>query len=341
MTSGTDELHIFYDAQNRPAVVVYNGTAYAYVKSLQGDIVAILDENGNTVVSYGYDAWGAPLWCTGELAETLGKVQPFRYRGYVFDEETGLYYLRSRYYNPGWGRFVNADNSILPDVKRKSNLFAYCSNSPVLRIDQTGHADMPKFQEGTPEYELALLLMSSFETRHESVVDKIQSSRFGFFKIKHSITTGYSNKMGQRENGVFAVAGVSTNEKDLSDSTYIVGVAAYGEYTDIILGFTVSDGAISIEVGYGNQSVGLTLGLSWGLWGPYIDISLEHTVYNDDGSYMKQSYTASVSLLFAVATVAAIAVIPTAVAAASSNVPALIEAAGSVFAVFNGQASFT
>ena len=46
-----------------------------------------MDENGNTVVSYGYDAWGAPLWCTGELAETLGKVQPFRYRGYVFDEE--------------------------------------------------------------------------------------------------------------------------------------------------------------------------------------------------------------------------------------------------------------
>jgi len=48
MTSGADELHFFYDAQNRPAVVVYNGTAYAYVKSLQGDIVAILDENGNT-----------------------------------------------------------------------------------------------------------------------------------------------------------------------------------------------------------------------------------------------------------------------------------------------------
>ena len=92
---------------------MYNGVPYAYVKSLQGDIVAILDENGNTVVSYGYDAWGAPLWCTGELAETLGKVQPFRYRGYVFDEETGLYYLRSRYYNPRWGRFVNADGAII------------------------------------------------------------------------------------------------------------------------------------------------------------------------------------------------------------------------------------
>ena len=133
MTSGTDELHVFYDAQNRPAVVVYNGTAYAYVKSLQGNVVAILDENGNAVVSYGYDAWGAPLWCTGELAETLGKVQPFRFRGYVFDEETGLYYLRSRYYNPRWGRFVNADGAII-----QKNLFAYCSNGPIVGYDPSG-----------------------------------------------------------------------------------------------------------------------------------------------------------------------------------------------------------
>ena len=139
ITSGTDELHFFYDAQNRPAVVVYNGTAYAYVKSLQGDIVAILDENGNTVVSYGYDAWGAPLWCTGELAETLGKVQPFRYRGYVFDEETGLYYLRSRYYNPRWGRFVNADVILFQEkTSGKHNLFTYCHNAPINYADPSG-----------------------------------------------------------------------------------------------------------------------------------------------------------------------------------------------------------
>ena len=141
MTSGTDELHFFYDAQNRPAMVVYNGTAYAYVKSLQGDIVAILDENGNAVVSYGYDAWGAPLWCTGELAETLGKVQPFRYRGYVFDEETGLYYLRSRYYNPGWGRFVNADAEIAVEAKLwDAKLFLYCANNPVRYTDDDGNS---------------------------------------------------------------------------------------------------------------------------------------------------------------------------------------------------------
>ena len=133
ITSGTDELHFFYDAQNRPAVVVYNGTAYAYVKSLQGDIVAILDENGNTVVSYGYDAWGAPLWCTGELAETLGKVQPFRYRGYVYDEETGLYYLRSRFYNSSLCRFIDMDCLI-----HSGNTFAYCCNSPASMHDVCG-----------------------------------------------------------------------------------------------------------------------------------------------------------------------------------------------------------
>ena len=132
MTSGTDELHFFYDAQNRPAVVVYNGTAYAYVKSLQGDIVALLNGAGNVVVSYVYDAWGAPIGKSGSMAETLGSVQPFRYRGYVFDEETGLYYLRSRYYNPRWGRFVNADTIVT------NNLFLYCLNSPNVQIDSSG-----------------------------------------------------------------------------------------------------------------------------------------------------------------------------------------------------------
>ena len=104
-------------------------------------IVAILDENGNMVVSYGYDAWGAPLWCTGELAETLGKVQPFRYRGYVFDEETGLYYLRSRYYNPQQLRWINSDNIIAVNSGfTAANNYVYCGNSPINRYDANGRS---------------------------------------------------------------------------------------------------------------------------------------------------------------------------------------------------------
>ena len=158
MTSGADELHFFYDAQNRPAVVVYNGVPYAYVKSLQGDIVAILDENGNTVVSYGYDAWGAPLWCTGERAETLGKVQPFRYRGYVFDEETGLYYLKSRYFNSAICRFISSDVFFEKiNSANSQNIYTYCHNEPVVKYDKNGNASdscITLFVEGSADVKI-------------------------------------------------------------------------------------------------------------------------------------------------------------------------------------------
>ena len=115
MTQGSNELHFFYDAQNKPAVVVYNGTPYSYVKNLQGDIVAILDSNGNKVVEYKYDAWERQIGCDvaagNSNAAALSTLNPFRYRGYVYDEETGLYYLRSRYYNPVLCRFNTVDDT--------------------------------------------------------------------------------------------------------------------------------------------------------------------------------------------------------------------------------------
>ncbi len=124
--------HFAYDAQNRPAIVAYNGTKYAYIYNLQGDVLGLIDSNGTEVVKYTYDAWGKVLSATGFLASTMGIVQPFRYRGYVYDVETGLYYLRSRYYNPGWQRFVNADTLI------KGNLYTYCKNNSLLWRDNLG-----------------------------------------------------------------------------------------------------------------------------------------------------------------------------------------------------------
>jgi len=139
MTQSSNNLHFFYDAQNKPAVVVYNDIPYSYIKNLQGDIVAILDSTGTAVVNYVYDAWGRPISKTGSMAGTLGTVQPFRYRGYVYDEETGLYYLRSRYYNPNLGRFVNADRVFdANDSVTTYNQYAYCDNCPVIYLDSEG-----------------------------------------------------------------------------------------------------------------------------------------------------------------------------------------------------------
>ena len=91
-----------------------------------------IDLNGNEVVKYVYDPWGRILSTTGSLASTLGTHQPFRYRGYVYDVETGLYYLRSRYYNSVWGRFISADIVIC------HNLFCYCKNNSVCLSDAKG-----------------------------------------------------------------------------------------------------------------------------------------------------------------------------------------------------------
>ena len=144
----TDEMHFFYDAQSKPSIVehtVYAGgtpttASYTYVYNLQGNVVALLNSSATAIVTYAYDAWGRMLSITGTKAETLGLLQPFRYRGYVYDEETGLFYLRSRYYNPTWGRFINVDSSLSQFKKLiGTNLYTYCLNCPTLYHDSTGN----------------------------------------------------------------------------------------------------------------------------------------------------------------------------------------------------------
>ena len=123
-----------YGADGRPMSITYDGTEYYYVLNLQGDVVAILDSSGEMVVEYVYDAWGRVLSTDGELEDSLGLHNPLRYRGYVYDRETGLYYLQSRYYNPTLGRFISADDVAYlgaDGTPTSYNLFAYCKNSPV------------------------------------------------------------------------------------------------------------------------------------------------------------------------------------------------------------------
>ena len=136
MTIGSNTLIFAYGVNGHPMGVKYNGTSYYYVTNAFGDVMAIINESGTEVVTYNYDAWGNILSTGGTMASTLGKYNPFRYRGYVYDQETGLYYLQSRYYNPTICRFISADSIgyLGADGTPVShNLFAYCGNNPVLR----------------------------------------------------------------------------------------------------------------------------------------------------------------------------------------------------------------
>ena len=139
LTQGNDTLFFYYDNSGEVMSVSYNGTMYFYIKDLQGDITEIVDKDGKAVAKYAYDAWGNMLTeNNGTL--TVGKLNPFRYRSYVYDEETGLYYLQSRYYDPLTGRFVNADIycDTETDTPLSTNMFAYCENNAINNVDFTG-----------------------------------------------------------------------------------------------------------------------------------------------------------------------------------------------------------
>ena len=132
----------YYDQNGSVSSVLYNGVMYYYIKNLQGEIMQIVDENGNSIAIYAYDQWGKPTQMRQPTTTTVDLVNynPFLYRGYVYDSDSGLYYLQSRYYDPVTGRFLNAD--IYCDTQTGStlstNMFAYCENNGVNFVDPSG-----------------------------------------------------------------------------------------------------------------------------------------------------------------------------------------------------------
>lgn len=120
------------------AGMYYNNEFYLYEKNALGDIINVKNASGVTVATYNYDAWGNIISQSG----TMATANPFRYRGYYYDNETGFYYLQTRYYDPTICRFINADNyelvAELSCVAGQLNLYAYCNNNPVMYTDPTG-----------------------------------------------------------------------------------------------------------------------------------------------------------------------------------------------------------
>lgn len=130
---------------------------------MQGNIIAILDSNGNLIVKYRYDAWGnhKVLDASGNViidASHIGNLNPFRYRSYYFDTETKLYFLKTRYYDPEVGRFINMDSIDYADPEKINglNLYAYCNNNPVMNVDPEGTWSWGKFGEGVGRIALGI-----------------------------------------------------------------------------------------------------------------------------------------------------------------------------------------
>ena len=151
-TVSTQILDFTYDATGSPYSLTYTSgtstTVFYYITNLQGDVVSLLNASGDEVAAYTYDPYGRPVTIKGRVGTTLQTItdpthianrNPLRYRGYYYDNETGFYYLQSRYYDPAICRFINADEYASTGQGFTGyNMFAYCLNNPIGLKDSGG-----------------------------------------------------------------------------------------------------------------------------------------------------------------------------------------------------------
>ena len=291
-----------YDAAGNVAAVVYkNGSStaytYYYIRNAQGDIVKLIDSSGNTVVEYTYDSWGRIIATTGSLANTVGADQPFRYRGYVYDEETGWYYLH-RYYDPTTCRFISAD--VLLSTGQGvlgHNSFAYCGNNPIKRSDPTGcnwWDDAWDWVKGAAETvsEVVTSIIDFtiiIEDDYESTVTDI---------LGIGVSEGVVNSYDTKEHSSIITGYLSFSPDSIIPSFGIsldVGVAS--------IDASVGKGQISIGGSYRETGISISAGKD--------DISVTQSVSTQKGKLTTKVYTKYYikTLTLAVATVAVVAVV--------------------------------
>ncbi len=227
-TTGSDYVLYYYDENGSPVMFrsCTGGTSldYYYVKDLQGDVVAITNAAGSKVVEYTYDAWGKILSTTGTLANTIGQSNPYRYRGYWFDTETGLYYLQSRYYDPQTGRFINADIMVSTGQGvLGSNMLAYCLNNPIRGIDSEGTFVLSMLVAAMIGGAIGGALVSALSCVVESV---ISGESLSFSKVVGRVV------LGAAEGAIGGVIGSAVQGAKIVFSVavgVVEGVRAYNE----------------------------------------------------------------------------------------------------------------
>lgn len=150
-----DTLRYLYDTNNEVIGFSMNDNTYLYVKDMFKNVIAITNQAGVEMCQYHYDAYGnfiiTPSIAGGEI---LGNLNPIRYRSYYYDKETGLYYLKTRYYDPETCRFISMDDiSYLdPQTLNGLNLYCYCLNNPIMYRDENGTSGWSDFWSGVEEW---------------------------------------------------------------------------------------------------------------------------------------------------------------------------------------------
>ncbi|GEM_PF-3689706 len=234
---GEEYIFYLYDAQGVSGFS-YQDKIYIYIKNILGDVTAILC--GDEVIgTYLYDSYGNIISMTDN---DITKMNPIRYRGYYYDSETGLYYLRTRYYDPLLMRFLTPDDSSYLDMENLSGLdpYVYCRYDPVMYKDPDGQ--MPFF--------VAILILGTIGAvtsfAAQSITDLATSKRFDWGRSGIAAAAGFLGGMAIAIPGAGGIISAA-----LTSGLNTVGQMAYSNNgyvsSDYFAGFLISavTGAVS------------------------------------------------------------------------------------------------
>ncbi len=243
-------------------------TEYVFRRNFQGDVTHIYKLNADKTLSlaarYKYDAWGN---CEVEEIDGsgIGAVNPIRYRSYYFDTETGLYYLNARYYDPETGRFISADDTkfLNPDAINGLNLFAYCGNNPVMRMDANGRSS----------------LSIGFETdslfSYKGHVWQFGRNRNRLFQSNNLLNCFLSHLEARAISwSVDIIKGADWGVKVFDISLDLFEFRIYGTITDDSSYASIKIGSVSAGLGFEANNFGIeasATALSIGAYSKYID----------------------------------------------------------------------
>ena len=298
-TYGTTTVDYFYDNNGAPYKIVVDedGTTYTgyYALNSQGDVIAILNSSGTSLVKYTYDAWGNEVGRTYGTANGGSKLYQYnalKYRGYYYDSDLGFYYLNSRYYDPLIGRFVSADDVSVLSVEQGNllqyNLYAYCLNNPVNMADDSGSIAFITVAKVICEVGLgvASYMLSSAITGEKITLEGIAvsatASFFGTFGKKLAIVSAVIN-------GVATAVSSYKNGEEFGTALFLGTVSGLASYYSVN---TIAE-KVSPGIAWGVQmACSATVGLGYDL-----SVALVTTIIEEFSVDREDSWSGSVKAI--------------------------------------------